>query len=295
MRPEGERSATIAGVVDNVRLRLERAGIKGAALDARVLVQHVLGIDHAHVIANPERALSGDEVAAIEAAVARRCDREPVSRIVGRREFYGRDFEVTPDVLDPRADSEALIEQALAAAREIAGNGECLVLDVGTGSGALIVSLLAELPGARGVASDVSAAALAVARANAQRHGVESRLRLVETCWMVGISERFDIVMSNPPYIASGDIAGLARDVRGFDPLVALDGGADGLTAYRAIVPTAFEALKPGGVLCLEIGAGQADDVWAMMEDAGFSAHPRLNRQKKDLAGCIRVVTGWKS
>jgi release factor glutamine methyltransferase len=215
--------------------------------------------------------------------VERRCKFEPVSRILGNREFYGRSFRVTPDVLDPRADTETLIGAALVLAK---GKGPLRILDLGTGSGAIVVTLLAELPGATAVASDLSALALQVAKGNAEALGVADRASVVQANWFDGVDGQFDLIVSNPPYIPLGDIAGLAPDVRDFDPPKALDGGPDGLEAYRRISSGAGAHLAPKGHVILEIGAGQENAVNDLFSGQGF------NRESLhfDLAGHVRCL-----
>ncbi len=252
-----------------------------AALDARLLMQFAADMRHEEIVAEPDLILAPDLAQRFWSFVARRCASEPVSRIVGSREFYGREFKVTPAVLDPRADTETLIAAALPLAR-----GKCRILDLGTGSGAIIVTLLAERPEASGVASDASEAALGVARVNAEAQGVSARLRLLRADWFDGIEGRFDLIVSNPPYIASAEIAGLAIDVRGFDPLAALDGGVDGLGAYRRIAAGAPGYLMPKGHVLVEIGAGQEGDVRRLFEAEGLVS----GGQAFDLGGHVRCL-----
>ena len=279
-----------------MRKQLSGIGIASAALDARLLLQHALGCSHEHLAGHPEQIITSAEHFASERLLARRMSFEPVSRIIGLREFYGREFIVSPDVLDPRADSETLITQALAVA-EIAGNhtDDLALADIGTGTGVLIITLLKELENSHGIAGDISDAALQVASANAERHGVSGRLALVHANWLDGIAGPFDIIISNPPYIETGAIFRLARDVAEFDPHLALDGGSDGLAAYRAILPAAYAKLKPGGTLCVEIGAGQDEQISQLFVQAGFTNHPHADAVTKDIAGVNRILTGWKS
>jgi len=278
----------IGGCLFALRKKLSDSGIETADLDARLLVQAATGIDHAGMIMAPERLLSSGEIVAIEEMLQRRLRREPVSRILGVREFYGREFSVTGDVLDPRPDTETLVNLAL---RVAADRTSCDILDIGTGTGAIIITLLCELAQAKGVASDISKAALKVARANSCRHGVEKRLELVETVWCAGIEQRFDIIVSNPPYIASETIDQLDRDVRDYDPHLALDGGRDGLDAYRQLALQCPARMKPGAVILLEIGFDQADKVAGLFQTQGFVAHSKIEVINKDIAGNDRVVT----
>ena len=269
------------------RDRLEAAGSASAALDARMLLLDGLSIPHSVIIADPELALSEEECAALEAMLVRRETAEPVSRILGTREFWGRKFHITADVLDPRPDTETLIEAVLGAADQ---GGAVRLLDIGTGSGCIAITLLLERPSWQVVASDVSEAALAIARGNAEHLGVLERIEFVKTNWAEGIKPAFDIICSNPPYIASSTIADLERDVRDYDPRQALDGGHDGLDAYRAIIAQAPGILSADGQLFFELGAGQFDDVRALCEGAGFKVYS----PQKDLAGHKRVLRARK-
>jgi release factor glutamine methyltransferase len=212
--------------------------------------------------------------------LARRVFGEPVSRILGVRNFFGRDFVVSPEVLDPRADTETLVEAAL----PLLGQGR--ILDLGAGSGAIIVTLLAERPEASGVAVDLSPGALAITADNARRHGVASRLSLLEGSWFSPVEGCFDLIVSNPPYIPAGDIEGLDREVRDFDPHLALAGGTDGLDAYRVLAGGAARFLSPSGALLLEIGAGQAAAITGLFVGEGW----QLAGQFRDLGGHVRVL-----
>jgi release factor glutamine methyltransferase len=229
----------------------------------------------------PGRPVAAGERARFEAMLRRRELREPVSRILGEREFYGRVFRVTPATLDPRPDTETLVDAALA----LLPQGACL-LDLGTGTGAIAVTLLAERPGATAVATDISPAALDVARENAERAGVVQRLSLLEGSWFEPVAGVFDMIVSNPPYIPAGQIEGLAPDVRNFDPGLALVGGDDGLDPYRAIAQGSASHLAAGGHLLVEIGAGQAMDVEAIFAAAGFVTAGR----HRDLGGHVRCL-----
>ncbi len=261
------------------------AGFETADIDARFLAKGVLGLDGAALLKDPDRPL-GARCVQLEEAVRRRLAHEPVSRILGSRDFYGRSFEITPDVLDPRADTETLVELVLEIADEKGWRERSIAIaDIGTGSGILIVTLLAELPLAAGVATDVSGPALAVAKANARRYGVSGRIKFLETRGLGGTTGPYDLVVSNPPYIPTANIAGLSRDVRAFDPLLALDGGPDGLEIYREIA-NEISFLYQDAWIALEVGAGQADDVAAIFsKDAA-----QLWRQRRDLGGHTRAV-----
>jgi release factor glutamine methyltransferase len=276
-------SDTLRELLKQAGEHLATRGIETAALDARLLLQAASGLRHEEIVAEPDLVVPPEVAARFRSLVERRSAFEPVSRILGNREFYGWNFRVTPDVLDPRADTETLIGAALALAKD---KGPLRILDLGTGSGAIAVTLLAELPGAIAVASDLSVAALQVAKSNAEALGVANRARFVQANWFDGVDGQFDLIVSNPPYIPLGDIAGLAVDVRDFDPPKALDGGPDGLEAYRRIASGAGGHLTPKGHVVLEIGAGQENAVNDLFRGQGFSRESR----HFDLAGHVRCL-----
>lgn len=260
-------------------------GIETAPRDARFLLQGILGVDGAQLLSGSARPLS-DSAGSVSDAVRRRLAHEPVSRILGRRDFYGREFIVTPDVLDPRPDTEAVIDLALDVIKSSELSGRALTIaDIGTGSGILIATMLAEFPDAKGVATDISPAALEVARRNAERLGVADRVSFVATSGLDGCFGPFDLLISNPPYISKDEIAGLEPEVRDFDPVVALDGGADGLDIYREIARNAVKLQRPL-LIVLEVGWTQADAVEAIFVAVG--ARP-LGR-RADLGGHTRAV-----
>ena len=241
----GRTAHTIAQARRALVDRLRAAGIASPDLDARLLIGHVLGLDHAGLATQATRSLSPQEGEKIAALLARRLACEPVSRILGRKEFWGLDLEVTPAVLVPRPETETVVEAALA---PIADRRRALnLLDLGIGSGALLFALLSELPNAVGVGTDRELGALKVARSNAENLGLASRVHFVACDFGAALGGGFDLVVSNPPYIATKDIASLDADVRDHDPRLALDGGADGLDAYRAIGRDAARLLAPGG------------------------------------------------
>jgi release factor glutamine methyltransferase len=280
-RPE----QSIADALTVLTRMLDEAGLDTPQRDARFLLQGILGLDGAQMISGSRHALGADADRVSEAA-RRRVAHEPVSRILGRREFYGREFIVTPVVLDPRPDTEAVVELALDVVKSCGLSGQALsIADIGTGSGILIVTMLAELPNARGVATDISPGALAVARRNAEMLGVADRVSFIATTGLDGCQGPFDLVISNPPYISTGEIAGLERDVKDFDPPLALDGGADGLSVYREIARNALE-LKRSLRLVLEVGSTQADAV----EKIFVSLGARLLGRRLDLGGHTRAV-----
>jgi release factor glutamine methyltransferase len=263
------------------------AGIDSGMTDARALIGAALRLSRAQLLAQSDRLLEPREIAAIDALAARRMKREPVSRILGRKEFWSLMLDVTPDVLVPRPDTETLIEAALDYVVRGGLRLEPLrILDIGTGTGALMLALLQELPNARGVATDVSVAALHVARGNAERLKLASRCSFVACNLADGVQGRFDLIVSNPPYIARGAIALLDPEVRDFDPRLALDGGADGLDADRAIAASVPPLLAPGGRLIMELGVGQAPPVTALFEAAKFIVLSVRN----DLGGIARAL-----
>lgn len=282
-----EIETSLGEALAGLRRRLSAAGIANPALDARLLVLAATGLSHEALIAAPERRLDGSEARRLEELAQRRLAREPVSRIVAEREFYGRPFTIGPASLDPRAETETLVERALAFARSRSAPID--ILDLGTGSGAILVTLLAELPRARGIGTDISVAALKEARFNARRHGVATRARLVHADWCDGISGSFDLIVSNPPYIPGGELASLEPEVRDYDPPSALDGGPDGLESYRAIAGGAAGLLAQGGLVALEIGAGQGDAVAAIFAGEGWRP-PSEGAACRDLAGHVRVL-----
>ena len=282
---------TLAETVAGAAARLASAGVEEPRRDARLLACRLLGGGPELLLAQPERALSAAEAARIEAAVARRAAREPVSRILGEREFWSLSFGLNAATLDPRPDSETLVAAVLAELPD--RRAPLSLLDLGTGSGCLLLALLSELPAASGCGIDISAAAVDQASANAARLGLAARARFVRHSWSDGLDlpgAPWDLVVSNPPYIASGEIAALAPEVAGYDPPAALDGGADGLAAYRALIPAAGPALRPGGRLALEIGQGQAEAVERLLAAAGLA---RL-RRARDLAGVERCLLAAK-
>ncbi|MEO3427213.1 peptide chain release factor N(5)-glutamine methyltransferase [Pelagibius sp. CAU 1746] len=278
---------TLAEAVGAARDRLAAAGIEEAQRDARLLVCRLLGGGPELLLGSPERQLTAEEAGKVEAAVDRRAAREPVSRILGEREFWSLPFALNAATLDPRPDSETLVEAVLA---QTAARGAALrLLDLGTGSGCLLLALLSELPKATGCGIDVSAEAVAQAAANAQRLGLAARARFLRHSWDDGLSlagGSWDIIVSNPPYIVSAEIAALAPEVAGYDPAAALDGGADGLAAYRSLIPAAAAVLAPGGLLALEIGRGQAGAVEELLVAAGL----KPLRRARDLAGIERCL-----
>lgn len=276
---------TGASLCEAARLRLEAAGVDGAGRDATLLFAAALGdvtgqpVARHHVPAHLHAEASGELVRRYDALVARRAARQPLSQIIGRRAFWNHDFHVTSDTLDPRPETELLVELALREPFDA-------VLDLGTGTGAILISLMAERPGIRGLGTDLSAAALAVAGGNAARIGVAAQFVLSD--WFGAVEGRFGLIVSNPPYIARDEMAGLAPEVREWEPRMALTDEADGLSAYRAITRGAGAHLLPGARLMVEIGPTQGSAVAALFSEAGLG-DIAIHR---DLDGRDRVVSG---
>lgn len=265
--------------------RLRAAAIGDPSREARLLMRWATGLTGAGLAAEPERPLGAEEAARFGAAVAARAARRPLAQIVGGREFYGRWFQVTEAVLDPRPESETLVEQALACAP---ANTPFRALDLGVGSGALLLSVLAERPQASGLGVDSSADALAVAAANAAALGLADRAEFRRGDWLDGVSERFDAILCNPPYVAAAELERLEPEVRLYEPRRALSPGPDGLAAFRRVAASIGDALTVGGAAHFEVGVGQADAVAALLEAAGLRTERRL-----DLDGRERVVSAF--
>ena len=282
--------STYKDLVDEAVRRLSDAEVEGARRDARLLMQSAAELDAAELIACESDPVPKELSAFYLDLIERRATGEPVSKIFGRREFFGRMFKISADVLDPRADTEIVVEQALV----LTPAGPARVLELGVGSGCIIATLLAERPGWEGVGVDVSEAALSVARANSKALNVDDRIDFIESDWFSDISsdECFDLIISNPPYIASDEIEHLQREVKDYDPRLALDGGGDGLTPYRVICQEAYSRLRPNGAIVFEIGAGQAPEVEKILHSSGNFAEIG---NCKDLSGTERCVYGRKA
>lgn len=274
--------STLGATIAHARARLTSAGIEMPGVEARLIAAHIFGCDIATLIGHPERTIDALKAAQFEEALQRRLRQEPLAYIVGEREFWSLPLRVTRDTLIPRPDTETLVEAALAwcATR----SGTPLILDLGTGSGCLLLALLVDLPAARGVGVDISQPALAVARANAERLGVGSRAAFVCADWASPLAGRFDLVVCNPPYIADSEWDALAADVRDFEPPLALRGGSDGMRAYRRILSELPRLLAPNGSAFVELGGVSAAEVAGLA--AAYDMHP--DGITNDLAGRAR-------
>ncbi len=269
--------------------RLRDAGIDTPELDARYLLEHALTLTRTDFVTKAEQSVPDDAAARALALVERRAAREPVGRILGHREFWTIDLALNPDTLEPRPDTETVVEAVLAAIPD--RKAPLRLLDLGTGTGCILLALLSELPNSGGLGVDLSPRAVEAAAGNAERNGLAGRARFQTGDWAAGIADRFDIVVSNPPYIPSADIAGLEPEVREHDPLRALDGGPDGLEPYRIIAAELPRLLVPGGLAAFEVGQGQAEQVAALVEAQGLAETAILC----DLGGikrCVRARNG---
>jgi release factor glutamine methyltransferase len=278
----------IGAVLREAGKRLAAAGVEDAPRDARLLLQAASGLSPATLVAFPERGLDATALARFHSLVERRERREPMAQLLGEREFWSLRFRVTADTLDPRPDSETLIQAVLD--RVTDRNAPLRLVDFGTGTGCLLLTLLHDLPNATGLGVDVSAAALKIAAGTARSLGLEQRATFRQGDWDDGVAPSFDIVISNPPYIEHGAIAELQPEVARFEPHLALDGGVDGLDAYRALLPATARLLRPGGLAAFEVGLDQADSV-AAIGTAGGLRHIATAR---DLGGTPRVVLWQK-
>ncbi len=286
-------SRDAAAVYRAVRARFRDAGLSTADLDARILCADALGMAPEALVLLGEKVLCDEVLTLIEERAERRLAGEPVGRILGRRDFWDMTLRLGPETLEPRPDTEILVEAALDALRARgAGNRPVRFVDIGTGTGAIAIALLREVPTASALAVDISLSALRIAAVNALEAGVADRMVLARADYGAALMPaRFDLVVSNPPYIASGELADLSREVCEHDPIRALDGGEDGLEAYRTLVPQAFRALVEEGRLCVEIGASQRAAVGEILRISGFSGIA----VRHDLGGCDRVVSGLRS
>jgi release factor glutamine methyltransferase len=285
--PSPRTPGTVATARRLLAQRFREHGLDTPELDSRLLVGHALGLDHAALAAQGERSLTAVEADVVAALAARRLACEPVARILGVKEFWGLAFRLNAATLVPRPETETVVEAALAAIDRDRRVSALRVADLGTGSGALLLALLAELPAAHGISTDVSPAALGCARANAVALGLDQRASFIACDYGAALKGPFDLVVSNPPYVVNDDIAMLAPEVRDFDPLVALDGGPDGLAAYRTIAADARRLLSGDGILVLELGAGQLGAVTTLLTAAGLAT---AGPPRHDLAGVARAL-----
>ena len=278
---------TLAQILAESKAALSEADIDDPTLEARMIVEHFSGTTRTDSIARPDTSVSGSVAATIRAAVDRRLKGEPVHRIFGFRDFHGIRLVLSADTLEPRPDTETLVDAVLPFMRErMAASGTCRILDLGTGTGDIAIALLDAVKGAIGVATDIAEGALLTAAANARAAGIADRLRFVRSDWFDAVEGRYDAIVSNPPYIPSDEIAGLDREVRDFDPRRALDGGPDGLGPYRAMASQASRFLLESSIVAVEIGYGQGVDIRGIFAEAGYV----LDATHRDLAGIERVL-----
>jgi release factor glutamine methyltransferase len=275
---------TIATTLADAARRLGGGGIANPRGEARILLSHVLGLGAEKIIGHPDFEIDGDSAIKFEHALSRRVRREPMSHVLGKREFWSLDFQVTPDTLDPRPDSETLVEAVLEFTID---RKRCLrVLDLGTGTGCLLLAILSELPNATGVGVDISPAALEIAKVNSAALGLDGRAEFRLAQWDAGLDGDFDIVVSNPPYIPTGELELLEPEVARFEPRLALDGGGDGLSEYRALAPVIARRVRGPGIAVIELGAGQSGPVVEIMTSAGL----HISGQRHDLGGVTRCL-----
>ncbi|MBS0248949.1 MAG: peptide chain release factor N(5)-glutamine methyltransferase [Proteobacteria bacterium] len=285
--PGLKTDASVAEAQQMMTQAFRLAGLDSPEADARLLLGHALRLDRARLLSQSDRLLDAREIEAIQGLAARRLHHEPVARILGRKEFWSLALQVSDAVLVPRPETETIVELALdLIGRNGARDRPLRVLDIGTGSGALLLALLSELTHATGIGTDVSMAALEIARANAKQNKLEARAQFVCCNLADGVGGPFDLVVSNPPYIARAEIATLDPEVREYDPVLALDGGTDGLDFYRAIAREAVRLLAHGGHLIVELGIGQEAPVATLFQTAGLTVAPA----RPDLAGIPRAL-----
>jgi release factor glutamine methyltransferase len=288
--PMTDADVYAGGSIDAAQRQLARkfrqSGLDAPGLDARIILGHALGLDRTALAAHSDRVLTPEEAADIAELSARRLGREPIARILGHKEFWGLPFKVNADTLVPRPETETVVEATLSSLGNSRKARGLSIVDLGTGSGALLLALLSEIEGAFGIGTDISFAALLGARDNAAALGLSARASFVVCNYGAGLRGPADILVSNPPYVACGNIAGLEPEVRDFDPRRALDGGPDGLDGYRAIASDVRRLLAPGGVLALELGQGQLGTVTSIFAPVGLE--PVTTRY--DLSGIARAL-----
>ncbi|MBZ9678383.1 peptide chain release factor N(5)-glutamine methyltransferase [Mesorhizobium sp. ES1-1] len=281
------RPEALGSLLREARTRLAAAAVEDPALDARLIVEHFSGTNLTQAMADPDRTVDGSAVTAIDAALSRRARGEPVHRILGYREFYGLRLSLSPETLEPRPDTETLVDALLPFVRAVAAReGGCRILDLGTGTGAIALALLNAVPAATAIGVDISTDALETARRNADQLGLSGRFATLRSDWFEKVSGRYHVIVANPPYIRSQDIRNLQDEVRDFDPLRALDGGEDGLDPYRIIAAEAARFLGSESTIAVEIGHTQRDEVGEIFRAAGYEPAGAF----RDLGGNDRVL-----
>jgi len=269
------------------RARLAEAGLPSPELDASLLLEYATGLTVLTRITEPGRLVPAEKIERFEQCIERRLAREPVHRITGEREFYGLPLKLTAATLVPRPDTETLVDLVLPFVRErVAATGTCRILDIGTGTGAIALALLSEVPEAVAIGLDISGEACIVAETNARANGLDSRFAALRSDWFEAVADRYDLIVSNPPYIRHADIETLETDVRDHDPRTALDGGGDGLDAYRVLAADSAPYLDENGAIAVEIGHDQRPDVTNLFEAAGFAK----TAERNDYGGHIRAL-----
>lgn len=284
---DSDSDRRLGAMMKKARQALQQAGITEPAKDARLLAAGATGLDGAHLVARPDWPVGKEAAGRFDAMIERRVRGEPVHRILGYREFYGLRLSVSAATLEPRPDTETLVDLVLPHVRDISSKlGICRLLDLGTGTGAIALAVLAEEQRSQAVATDISPDAISTARDNAQTNGLEVRLETIVSDWFENVIGRFHLVVANPPYIPTGMIDSLDRDVRCHDPHLALDGGRDGLDAYRRIAADVGDYLHKGGMVAVEVGHTQADDVSRIFERQGLCRR----ETGRDLGGVERAL-----
>lgn len=279
--------ASLSDVLEKTRKLFRDRKLDNADLDARLLVEFITSTTRKDEILNPDFQVGNDALQRLDKAIVERLNGKPVYRIIGKREFYGIEFHLSADTLEPRDDTEALVDLVLPEIRSIADRyGEAKIVDMGTGTGAIAIALLANVNGLKATAVDISDDALKTASLNAENARVADRFSSLKSDWFSGFSGKFDMVISNPPYIPESEISTLATEVKKYDPLRALSGGKDGLQFYRKLAEECRPFLKPHGMIAVEIGKDQEKDVIALFSENDFE----LKKTRKDLNGILRAL-----
>lgn len=282
-----DQPRTLGALLKAVRQQLKKAAVEDPGLEARLFVEHFTGATRTQTIAAPETTIDEGQANAVLSAVAQRAEGKPVHRILGHREFYGLQLLLSPETLEPRPDTETLVELALPEVRRMAeAKGRCRILDLGTGTGAIALALLKDVPKAEAIATDISSKALATASRNADINGCAARFSTLRSDWLEGVDGRFDLIVSNPPYISSTELETLPREVRSHDPQAALDGGPDGLVPYRRIAMGAGRHLSVEGLVAVETGYDQRKAITAIFAEQSFE----LLKAARDLGGRDRAL-----